>query len=498
MRIAIIDLGTNSVRFDVHQVGEKGRMKTLHREKLMVRLGQGVFLNGRLDREAVSRTLHAFSRFNRVAKQLRVDKMVAYGTSALREVSDREKFIESVRTKCGIELRTLSGEEEARLIALGILAHEKLPKGKFALVDIGGGSTEISICRGKEILFARSFPLGTARLQQVFLRKSPPDAKQIAELRVLIRNTILQEALAARWPKVERVIGSAGTIRTIGKILQANEPANQIDRSSLKVLNESMAQMTTTELLGISGMESRRVDMILAGSVLFEETMSVLGAKKALVTEYSLRDGLIEEERRLIKGHQKSHLGLHMEELRAKAVSFGGVPEHLQRVEKLAIDLFAKLRSVHRLEKHWLPYLQSAVLLRDVGEHVSVSKHEEHSAYIVKHSDLAPLEKWEVELLSELCKHHEDRKLVLKDLPFPKHPARRARFMRLLSLLRIVDALDPGPETRVSLVGVRVKPREVTLQIRGARLTGMEAYLLEARGSLFKDLFGKTVHLARS
>src|ERR1700733_1161505 len=103
MRIAIIDLGTNSVRFDVHQLGPGRRVRQLHREKIMVRLGQGVFLNGKLDRSAMTRTLHAFLRFRKIATQYKAGKIIAFGTSALREVSDRESFLETLRSRTGIE-----------------------------------------------------------------------------------------------------------------------------------------------------------------------------------------------------------------------------------------------------------------------------------------------------------------------------------------------------------------------------------------------------------
>ena len=166
MRIAIIDLGTNSVRFDIQQLGPgKRQVRQLHREKIMVRLGQGVFLNGKLDRSAVTRSLHAFAKFQKVAHQYKAGKIIAFGTSALREVADSEKFLKAIVDKTGIQVRVISGTEEAQLIALGILSNEKVGKEKFAMVDIGGGSTEISVCRGKAILHSTSFPLGRRGLQ---------------------------------------------------------------------------------------------------------------------------------------------------------------------------------------------------------------------------------------------------------------------------------------------------------------------------------------------
>src|SRR6185437_4708301 len=275
MRVAIIDLGTNSVRFDVHQIGPGNRVTRLHREKLMVRLGQNLFVGGKLDAGAVRRTLQAFTSFNQTARDLQVTKIVAFGTSALREAADSDRLLNLIRSRTGIDVRVISGEEEARLIASGILSNEKVPaKERFALVDIGGGSTEICICRGHEVLFAESFALGTARLQQVFLKSSPPPQPKRGEmppaeqLRRHIRSILLPKMISEEWPRVARVLGSSGTIRAICRINKRTGGGKTVDAKDLKKLVKNMSAMTTTQLLGVPGMEARRVDMILAGAIL--------------------------------------------------------------------------------------------------------------------------------------------------------------------------------------------------------------------------------------
>src|SRR4051812_15920802 len=129
MRIAVIDLGTNSVRFDVHQFGPGRVVRTPHRDKIMIRLGQGVFTHGQLDSDAIDRTVHAFHGFKKIATDLRVSRILALGTSALREAADAPKLVARVRKSTGIEVRVISGPEEARLIALGILSNERGFKG---------------------------------------------------------------------------------------------------------------------------------------------------------------------------------------------------------------------------------------------------------------------------------------------------------------------------------------------------------------------------------
>lgn len=487
MRLAIIDLGTNSVRFDVHQLGPKNRVRMLHREKIMVRLGQGVFTRGRLDRGATERTLHAFTRFARIAKEYRAQRIVAFGTSALREADDREGLLAAIEKHTGIHIRVISGSEEAQLIALGILSKEKTPAGKFALIDIGGGSTEISICQGTKILHSMSFPLGTARIQQVFLKKSPPEPAALEKARLSIRNTLLQTTATEHWPKVDKAIASSGTARALVRMLQTKSKPGRLSKSDLRKLAEKISTMTTTELLGISRMESKRVDMILAGAVLLDECMDVLGAKIAQKTEYSLRDGILKEEIRIHRKGSPAPLSLHLNDLIEKAVSLGQDRDHLIRTSELADALFDRLSSLHRLPRGWKPYLAAAGILRKTGEAISIHRHPIHSYYIVKNADLPAMEEWEIELVAELCLLHKSSK--------GRSEGGNPSFRKLLSILRVLDALDSGPDTRIALSSAKVSRGEVELRVKGRNLTGLEATNLALQGRLFETVFKRKLSL---
>lgn len=503
MRLGIIDLGTNSVRFDVHQLGPGKGYRRVHREKLMIRLGQGVFVRGRLDPAAVKRAIQAFRSFAETARDLRVTRLVAMGTSALREAEDTRHFLEEIRRRTGIEVNVISGVEEARLIALGILSNEKLPRGPVALIDIGGGSTEISIRPGgrrkncTKIAVFKSFPLGVARLQQVFLRQSPPSARSIAELRKHVRSVLLPEIEGKNWPGVERVIGSSGTIRTVARMLTHGRRRRAVELKDLRRLNLKLAELGPGELLQVPGMEPRRVDLIFAGSLLLEECLDALGARKFVGTEYSLRDGVLVEEKQVLRKQLGSRISFHLEEISARAASLGRDPKRLTRVIEFARELFARLRAVHRLDVRWLNYLLAAVCFRDVGEGVAMSHHAEHSAYIVRHADIPSLESWERQFVAELCLHHEGLKPQVKRLPFARHPRRRKAFQRLLALLRVIDALDSGRPSSLHISRVRVSAGGVRLSLSGAALTDLELLRLEQKKALFEGLFGRALVVER-
>lgn len=496
MRVAIIDLGTNSVRFDVHSLAETGKAKLLHREKLMIRLGQGVFLKGKMDPAAVERAVEAIELFKQIATGLRVRKIVAFGTSALREAADSGKLLQSVKARSGIEIKVISGREEAKLIAQGILANESMPKGRYALVDIGGGSTEISVCRGQEILRGDSFPLGTARLQQVFLKRSPPRDGSVSQLRAYISNLLEQKMTSGKWPHCDTIIGSSGTVRALARLI--NKKGDAYSVKDLSELVTDMVKMNTTQLLEVPGMEAKRVDMILAGALLLEEAAKAVGAKKIVPTEYSLRDGIIEEEKRLAKSHKSSMLELHLDDLFDHGRRFGAEPAHLTHMALLASELFDRLRPLHGLEPKWKIYLTSTILLRNCGQAISYGDREKHSYYIVKNLDFPSMDTWEHEFIARLCLHIQGAKVEDKGLgSTTRDKKRRDAFLKILALARVIDALDLGPKTTIKVKRVALSKGVAKLTFSGKATAGIEQLMIDRKKSLFEEIFKRKLLLDR-
>jgi exopolyphosphatase/guanosine-5'-triphosphate,3'-diphosphate pyrophosphatase len=299
LRLAIIDLGTNSVRFDAYALLKGGRPERLHREKRMLRLGEGLYGKGKLAPKAEARLHAALHDFSRMISDWGVEEVWACATSALRELNaeTRKKLLSEIRRRHGIRLRVISGRREAELIAEGILENERLPKGNFALIDIGGGSTELSFCQGRRRLKSLSLKLGALRLQQLCLRAQPPGSVELLALRALLR-----ESLPKTLPQVSHVIGSSGTIRCLARL--AAHAGKRFNPAFLRELNARMAGLDRRGLLRIPGMEVKRVDLILAGSLLFEELVTHLGARTLSASSYSLRDGALSEILASLKARQ--------------------------------------------------------------------------------------------------------------------------------------------------------------------------------------------------
>ena len=495
MRLGIIDLGTNSVRFDIHLVNLSGQVRLLYREKLMIRLGEGVFLKNKLNPNAVHRTIHAFRSFKRTASLFHAERIIAFGTSALREALDATVLIELIQKTTGIDIRVISGEEEAQLIALGILTHEKPIKSRFALIDIGGGSTEISICREKRVLHSASFPLGVARLQQLFLKvnlsksSDPGKAQVISSFRKYVKTTLLPKILSEDWPQVTKIVGSSGTIRALERILKKLTGKNGINRRDLSKLVHSMSSLTPSQLIKIPGMEPKRIDLILSGGILLEECMEALDAKELSFTPYSLRDGILNREIQLLSPKKEMDIQFQLESLYSKAKKLGCPESHMKQVMSLAETLFERTRNVHQLSPRWKRYLSAAAILHDVGSMITPTHHELHSYYIIKNADFPSMEKWESEFIAQLCLKHNSGTLSKKDLDFAKTKSEKNTFLWLLAILRLADSLDRGHKSKIKIHQVKIDSKEVKLTLSARGSIALEILRAEQKKALFEKVF---------
>lgn len=294
MRVGLVDLGTNSVRYDIYEVYGGGKVKTLHSTKEMIRLGHNVFATGKLDPKAIRRLLRSFRSYRNLTEDYGVERIAAFATSAMREAVDGERVKKLIHHETGIRVRVISGNEEARLIALGVQKNERRCRGRYTLIDIGGGSTELIVCNGRRILHRGSLRLGVARLQEVYLQSVPPKNVWEAE-RYFSKVRQSTTARDLTRYQTERAIGSSGTVKALAKIIKRTYGESEISRGTLHELRKDMTRKTRSQLLHIPGMVERRVDLILAGALILEECMDLVGAKRVVPTPFALRDGLLQE-----------------------------------------------------------------------------------------------------------------------------------------------------------------------------------------------------------
>jgi exopolyphosphatase/guanosine-5'-triphosphate,3'-diphosphate pyrophosphatase len=228
--------------------------------------------------------------------------------------------------------------------------------------------------------------------------------------------------------------------------------------------------------------------------------MAALGAKKVVTTDYSLRDGILAEERQMSREHQGSHIALHLPALYIKAKRLGCSEPHLKQVVTCSELFFDRLQRLHRLGHDWRVYLTAAAILHDTGEAVTPIHHELHSYYIVKNANFPSMEKWENEFIAQLCRWHPGGKPDLKGLIFgegKKPKETRDAFLKLLSMLRLADALDRGHKGNVQILKIEVRPTAVRLIVRGKYSIDLELLRVEQKKALFEQVFGRRLIIER-
>ncbi len=301
MRVSVFDIGTNSIHMLVAEIQPDLSIKILDREKDTTRLGDGSFEKRRLKKSSMRRAWNVISAFHKTAKQLHIRRTIGVATSAVRDAKNGKEFIREIYRRTGIRIRIVSGDEEGRLIELAARSNMDVQGKKTLVVDIGGGSMELIVGDGKKHFFLKSFPLGVARLTDHFLSKDPPSAKQLKKLEKHIEKTLRIPVQQIRKWKVSKVIGTAGTLINLGSMAYEDEYSKRLklvhhfvlQRKRLEEIHSKITGLSLKERLNFPGLDSKRADIILAGSVLVRTLMRLLEIDRITISKQGIREGLI-------------------------------------------------------------------------------------------------------------------------------------------------------------------------------------------------------------
>jgi exopolyphosphatase/guanosine-5'-triphosphate,3'-diphosphate pyrophosphatase len=305
LKFAAIDIGSNSIKLVVVDAAAGDSFAVLARKREIVRLGHETLLKGYISREAIRRTAKCIRRLRSVADARGAESILAIATASVREANNAARFVEKMEKKTGVRVSVLSGTEEARLIGLAA-AQGCSNKGVATLnIDIGGGSTEISVFRKGQPLTLLSMKLGAVGLTERFLTSDPPRVDQLVQLRDEIRNALKKPARELREHNWEAATGTSGTILAVSTALRLQSAAaNQeqdgsiINLKDLTRLNAMLAVMNTTQRHNYAGLSIRRAEIIVAGATVLEETMRALGIDSLRTCSWSLREGVIIDQLR--------------------------------------------------------------------------------------------------------------------------------------------------------------------------------------------------------
>jgi exopolyphosphatase/guanosine-5'-triphosphate,3'-diphosphate pyrophosphatase len=532
MKIAAIDIGSNSIHMVIVRAVEGQHIEIIDREKEFVRLGAGL-QDHRLSKEATERAILTLRRFSQMAQANRVELIITTATAAVREANNADKFIDRVRKEVGLEVQLLPGVEEARLIGLAVAEITDFNRRQALILDIGGGSTEFIITNGYEPKLLMSVKLGAVRLTERFITTDPPSQQERENLISSIRADLTHAVYEIKQLGFDFIIGTSGTILNMTETILQSEAAENDDESEfeafspiitleqIKKLNRKLAGMNISERRLVPGLEEKRADIIIAGGLLLETILNELDAKELSQCDWSLREGTIIDHLRkqkavqlnlsetapllaaadgrlLEQGNLFGATDVRTRSVLSVARHFEYDAPHSHFVADLAAKLFDETQSLHKLADTERKLLQYASLLHDIGYRVAHNEHHRHSLYLIKNSEMPGFTANEIAMIGAIVRYHRG--------PMPKKPknkrgkrehedyyslkrADRSKVLRLAAILQIADGLDRSHSQKIKSLHCELTDQVLKIMVRCDSDCDLEIWSAERKASWFSDIF---------
>ncbi|AUX34981.1 MULTISPECIES: Ppx/GppA phosphatase family protein [Sorangium] len=534
-RLAAIDIGSNAIRLRIVDVdppalgafgggrepalagGSAGALdaprfhpfRDVHADRAPVRLGHDVFTKGRLESGVIGAACEALRRFRTAMDAAKVDRYRAVATSAAREAQNGDLFVERAAREAGVHVEVIEGVEEARLVQLAVLERVALGDRTALLVDVGGGSTELTLLRGRRAVFSRSLPVGTVRMVETFLEaRRPVDAghRRLVEEyvdRVMADATreIVELLGEGSGSGVDLLVGTGGNIETLADLCPlpgAPVEGRAIDVAAMSRLLDELVSKTPEERAQIYGLRPERADTIVPAATILSRVAQSFVQPLIVAPGVGLKEGVLVD---------LAHAHFLGPDFRGEAAAVSDACTRLGRryhfdeqhgalVARFAERLFDDLAPRHRLGQRDRILLRAAALLHDIGDFVRYEGHHKHSYYIIAHSDLMGLTPEERAIVANIARYHR------KSPPSMDHDNfralsrdARAKVKAMASILRVADALDREHRAKVADVSGRIEEDTLVLEVQGAEDRALEEWTVVAKAGMLRDALGLDVRI---
>jgi len=505
LRLAAIDVGSNSIHMIVAQADADGGITTLWRLKEPVGLGRLSFPSRRLSAEAMNRAISVLERFQKAAQQRQAEKIVAVATSAVREAENGGDLIERVRRQLGLYIRVVSARDEARLIYLAVRHAIALRSQPHLMIDIGGGSVEFVVGDDKQASLLESRKLGAARMTAQFVKSDPiSDSDHQHLLKHFDKElTPLVEQIEALHPV--KAIGTSGTLENLAAMC-GSEPSHNgnavehpqvIERSRLEKLLAELLESRSKDRAKIRGLDDQRKDQIVAGAVLVNELFRRLRLKRIEICPSALREGILLD-----------YLSRHLPDLairrqlpdprRRGVIDLARRSDwhktHSEQVARICMKLFDELALLHGMSAAERELIEYGALLHDIGWHIGREKHHKHSMYLILNGDLKNFSDEEIKVVANIARYH--RKATPKD-SHDAYSSLSSRMRRIVdvgaALLRLSDGLDRSHSSVIQDLRCKIENRKVKCVLTAKSDAELEVWGARRKRDWFEEVFGRSI-----
>jgi exopolyphosphatase/guanosine-5'-triphosphate,3'-diphosphate pyrophosphatase len=500
-RIAAIDAGSNAIRLVVATLSANRKVEVLENIRVPVRLGQDVFTNEFLEERTIQQAVNAFTQFQHVIEDMGVSWVRAVGTSALREAKNRDILIDRIFHSSGIELKVINGEEEARLVHLAVSEAIDLAEKRAVLVDIGGGSVEITVVDGDRIQRTDSYNMGTVRL----LQRLGGDEKAgttrnfsllVREYAEAARHRIKQEIGESA---VDLCIGTGGNVEEIGKLRQrffTTGSDQMVTTQELETLIDRLVGMSYRERMRKFNMRPDRADVIMPAAIVLHRIALEIGIAEIQIPKVGLKNGILAD---MAQHMTDEYRFPYHDQAWASAIRLGEKyqfdAKHAELVAKLAGQFFDQTQEITRADGEGRLILELGALLHDIGHFISTVDHDRHGYYLLTANHILGLSERQQEMVACLVRFHR------KAYPFQDcwttdliHRD-RLTVAKMSALHRMADALDSSHTQRVTGVEFGRTKNGWKVHIQGKGDLTLEKWAFSRRSTLFEELFGARIEI---
>jgi len=508
LRLAAIDMGTNSFHMVIVEVSPDLGFIIIDRAKDMIRIGESSITTKMLSEKAMAQGIQSLITFRQLAEQRGVDSahIIAFATSAIREAHNGKAYMQEIAESVGIKTRIISGEEEARLIYLGVRNAIDIGNKKALIFDIGGGSVEFITGDGRRPNMLQSKKLGVARMYERFVTTDPIALKERHLLEQFFNVEL--EPIAKFVEKVgfDVAIASSGTMENIARMLFEQNGirtdklnSQRFSTKDFRRLSKQVLAMKSSERRDIEGLDSKRVDLIVPGLILVCKIIRMFNIKEIVVSESALREGMIID---YLSTHFEDYRKMHyFPNIRRRSVielarRFQWDKPHSSHVAVLGKKLFEKLQPLHNLGVYEQELLEYAALLHNIGCFISMSRHHKHSYYVIMNGGLRGFHPNEIEIIANTVRYHRKAPPNEGHDNFKKLSSKEQDIVRnLAELLRIANSLDRGHRQNVVDIEVDITAKSIFLKLNTSTNSEIEVWSVEREENYFKDLFQRKLEV---
>ncbi len=505
--IAAIDIGSNSVRMVLAQVLPDGRVEFLERTQRPVRLGQDTFVLGRLSQAAMNAAAGILRDYRRILDTYRVEDVRTVATSAVREAANADAFVDRIAMTAGLDVEVIEPTEESRLTVGAVLAAvgegHALGRRDALIVDVGGGSTLLTLVKRGQIAASGSHRLGSIRLQERLATSEEP-AERAADL---VRHEVSVSVAAIRssmpLATVASFIAVGGDARLVAREIGepvAGDDLHRVDRKAFDRFVEALVGYPAEKLARRFCVPFADAETLVPALLTYQGLLHETRAKELLVSNVSMRDGLVQDLARRVRGEEDPALVAGVLQSACNVgEKYGYDAAHSHHVADLAVRFFDALQREHGLGRRHRLLLRVAGLLHDVGAYVSNRAHHKHSYYLVSNSEIFALRRDELALVAHLCRYHRKATPKPTHLEYMSLP-RETRIVvsKLAAVLRVADALDRGHAQVIRDLEEEKSGDEFTIYVRGVADLALERRAVAAKADLFEEIYGLRVRLEKA